>query len=130
MDINDLKPLLIVSFDRDLKIAKNLNFFDEVMTKDQFEDAIIKAGFADDVVSIRNKIGLHKAAMLFRPFVLLEHFYGKNSFVEGFRLYDPKTEKIAFENEMNIGFFSMPAGDQRRYFPLYNSLLEYLRKQH
>lgn len=130
LDSNDLKPLLVVQYDRDLEIANNLNFFDEVITHDQFEDAIIKAGFADEIKSIRDKKGLHKAATLFRPFVLLEHFYGENSSIEGFQLYDPKTEKIIFENEMNIGVLSMPEGDQRRYFPLYNSLLDYLRKQY
>ena len=125
----DLKPLLLVQYERDLEIARNLNFFDEVMTRYQFEDAIIKSGFADEVETFRNRKGQHKAATLIRPFVLLEHYYGGRSFVEGFRLYDPKTEKIIFENEMNFGFFSMPEGDQRRYFPLYNSLLDYLRKQ-
>lgn len=126
---NELKSLLIVQYDRDLEIAKNLNFFDEVMTHDQFEDAIIKAGFADEIKSIRDNRGMHKAATLFRPFVALKHYYGERNSIEGFRLYDPKTEKIIFENEMNIGVLSMPEGDQRRYLPLYNSLLDYLRKQ-
>ena len=129
VDANDLKPLLIVQYDRDLEIANNLNFFNEIMTHDQFEDAIIKAGFADEIKSIRDNKGLHKAATLFRPFVVLEHYYGEKVFIEGFRLYNPKFKKIIFENEMNIGVLSMPHGDQRRYLPLYNSLLEYLRKQ-
>lgn len=126
---NELKSLLIVQYDRDLEIAKNLNFFYEVMTHDQFEDAIIKAGFADEIKSIRDNKGLHIAAILFRPFVVLKHYYGERTSIEGFRLYDPKTENIIFENEMNIGVLSMPHGDQRRYLPLYNSLLDYLRKQ-
>lgn len=129
VDANEIKSLLLVQFERDLEIAKNLNFFNEVMTKDQFEDAIIKAGFANEVKSFRNRIGQHKAATLFRPFVILEHVYNQNNTKERFRLYDPKLEKIIFENETTISFLSMPEGDQRRYFPLYNSLLDYLRKQ-
>lgn len=126
----DLKPLLLVEYERGFEIAKNLNFFDEVMTTDQFEDAIIKADFADKITSLRDKKGLHKAATQFRPFVLLERVYRQRGAKEGFRLYDPKNEKIIFENEMNFGVFSMPHNDQRRYFPLYNNLLEYLRNQH
>jgi hypothetical protein len=129
VDSNDLKSLLVVQYDKDLEIANNLNFFDEVMTRDQFEDAIIKSGYADEIKSIRDNKGLHIAATLFRSFVVLNHYYGERSSIEGFRLYDPKTESIIFENEMNIGVLSMPVGDQRRYFPLYNSLLDYLRKQ-
>lgn len=128
VDADTLKSLLIVPYASAKEIAKNLDYFDEVMTDDQFEDAIIKAGFADEIGSIRNRNGLHRAAILFRPFVLFEHVYTQTGSKEGFRLYDPNREKIIFENEKNIGLFS--PSNQARLFPLYNSLLDYLRKQH
>ena len=99
------------------------------MTNDQFEDAIIKAGVADEVKSFRNRKGQHIAATLFRPFILLEHYWGKNNTDAGIRLYEPVTEKVVFESEMRYGVLSLPQGDPRYYLPLYNSLLDYLRKQ-
>jgi len=98
------------------------------MTRDQFEDAIIKAGFVDDVETFRNRKGQHKAAVVYRPFVILEQFYEGSSF-EGLRLYDPIEERIIFENKMGTQIFGVYP-DIRRLFPLYNSLLDYLRKQH
>lgn len=124
---DSLKHLLIVPNKNDLEVGKTLNFFNEVMTTDQFEDAIIKSGFADNVESFRNRKGQHKAAIFYRPFVLLEHFY-EDSKYEGLRLYDPVGERIIFENKMTTQIFG-GYPDIRRLFPLYNSLLDYLRKQ-
>lgn len=127
--VNDsLKHLLIVPNQADLEVGKTLNFFNEVMTRDQFEDAIIKSGFADDVETFRNRKGQHKAAILFRPFVLLEHVYDRVGYT-GMRLYEPIGERIIFENEMSNGFFRLDYPDIRSIFPLYNSLLDYLRNQ-
>lgn len=124
---DSLKHLLIVQNHADLEVGMTLNFFNEVMTRDQFEDAIIKSGFADVVESFRNRKGQHKAAVLYRPFVLLEQFY-EGSKYEGLRLYDPIGKRIIFENKMTTQIFgSYP--DIRRFFPLYNCLLDYLRKQ-
>ena len=124
---DSLKHLLIVPNKANLEVGKTLNFFNDVMTTDQFEDAIIKSGFADDVETFRNRKGQHKAAVLYRPFVLLEHFY-ENSNYEGLRLFDPIGERIIFENEISTQIFG-GYPDIRRLFPLYNSLLDYLRKQ-
>ena len=125
---DSLKHLLIVPNEAHLEVGKTLNFFNEVMTRDQFEDAIIKAGFVDDVETFRNRKSQHKAAVVYRPFVILEQFYEGSSF-EGLRLYDPIGERIIFENKMGTQIFGVYP-DIRRLFPLYNSLLDYLRKQH
>ena len=122
---DSLKHLLIVPNHADLEVGKALNFFNEVMTIDQFEDAIIKSGFADVVETFRNRKGQHKAAVLYRPFVLLEQFYEGSNY-EGLRLYDPIGERIIFENKMTTQIFG-GYPDIRRFFPLYNSLLDYLR---
>jgi len=132
VNADSIRHLLIVSNELNLEIAKNLNFFNEVMTFDQFEDAIIHAGLADEIKSIRNRTGLHKAAILFRPFVVLENVssgFGLNS-KNGFRLYDPLKEEVIFENEMREGLFDPSTPTPiNSYFPLYNSLLDYLREQ-
>ncbi|WP_163717721.1 hypothetical protein [Mangrovibacterium lignilyticum] len=129
---DSIRHLLIVPNESHLEIAKNLDFFHDLMTFEQFEDAIIQAGLADEIKSIRNRTGLHQAAILFRPFVVLEHVgsgFGLNS-RNGFRLYDPLNEQVIFENEMREGPFDPSTPTPiNSYFPLYNSLLDYLRKQ-
>ena len=126
---DSLKHLLIVPNKAGLEVGKTLNFFNEIMTTDQFEDAIIKSGFADEVETFRNRKGQHKAAILYRPYILLEHVYECKSSCVGIRLYDPIGEQIIFETRMSTQIFG-GYPDIRNLFPLFNSLLDYLRKQH
>lgn len=131
VDADTLKSLLIVNYPNDLEIGKNLKFFKEVMTLDQFEESIIKAGLVDEIKTIRNRAGQHRAAILFRPFVILEHQHGLEAFNfrVGLKLYDPKKEITIFENEMEENLIGPPHDDHKFWFPLYNGLLDYLRKQ-
>lgn len=47
----------------------------------------------------------------------------------GLKLYDHQNKKIPFKNEVKLNLMWDGWTDQGTMFPLYNSLLDYLRKQ-
>jgi len=127
-----LKSLLVVPNDAYYaQMGKNLNYFADVMTYNQLQDTILELG---DTLNLRlqkpDKLKLNRAARLYKPFVLLketslyrdEHYV----WVTGLSVYDPLRGEIIFENKIQD---SDRPGNKGFYFPLFNSFLEYLRKQ-
>lgn len=127
-----LKTLIVVPNDNYFyEMAKNLNYFKEVMTYNQFSDKILELG---DTLNLRlaspDKLKLNRAAGLYKPFVILErpdiqrdeHYV----WVTGLSVYDPLRGEIIFENRIPD---TNPRGNKGFYFPLFNSFLKYLRKQ-
>lgn len=132
VDPQRLKTLLIVpNSDYYLELGKNLNFFNQVMTFSQLEDEIIKAGLAEDVGTISNKLGLSIASKKLKPFVILhttQKHKPKLGLYRSIILYDPQKGENIFENEIKINLM-WGRSDKRTIYPLYNSLLDYLRNQ-
>lgn len=128
-----LKMMLVVpSTDYWLAMGKNLNYFDKVLTYDQFESEIVKKGLSDQIPSLSDKVGLNRAYKINQPFVILNltkvNKPGDGWFA-GLTLYDPKSAEIIFQNEIWLNLMWDGWTDQGTMFPLFNSLLDYLRKQ-
>lgn len=128
-----LKMMLIVpSTDYWLTMGRNLNYFYNVLTYDQFESEIVKKGLSDQIISLSDKVGLNRAYKINQPFVILnltkvnKHGYG---WFAGLMLYDPKSAEIIFQNEIWLNLMWDGWTDQGTMFPLFNSLLDYMRKQ-
>ncbi|HPQ88469.1 MAG TPA: hypothetical protein PK055_12515 [Gammaproteobacteria bacterium] len=128
-----LKMMLVVpSTDYWLAMGKYMNYFDKVLTYDQFESEIVKKGLSDKITSLSDKVGLNRAYNYFQPFVILEmtkiNKPGGGWFA-GLALYDPKKADVIFQNEIRLNLMWDGWTDQGTMFPLFNSMLDYLRKQ-
>lgn len=133
VNADTLKQLLVVpNEDYYFEMGKNLEYFKDVMTYSQLQNIILELG---DTLNLRlespDKLKLYKAAKLYKPFVIMERPYSRldenYAWITGFKVYDPLRGETIFENKM-FGDLSYP-GNKGTYFPLFNSFLEYLRKQ-
>lgn len=129
----DTLKTLLVTPDSDyfLTMGKNLDFFEEVITFSELEKRIQRARIGKKIPVLTDRPGLQEGAEIYKPYVLMEFFKRDmdNGLFAGFVLYDAKRDLIIFENEIKVNLMWDGWTDQGTMFPLYNSLLEYLRKQ-
>jgi hypothetical protein len=109
-------------------MAKNLNYFEQVMTFDELEKEIIRNGKQDDVGSLSGRIGLSNAATKYKPFLYLhfENNAAKTNHLQ-FKLINPTTAEDLFVSEIKLDYLWAGVSDQNAYNPLFNSLLEYIQ---
>ena len=132
VDADKLKTLLVVSTtDYWLQMGQNLNYFNEVLTYDQFQSAIVREGLSEKIPNVSDKVGLNRAYNIYKPFVILNLTKVKkeNGWFAGLTLYDPSRAETIFENEIWLNLMWDGWTDQGTMFPLFNSLLDYLREQ-
>lgn len=124
--------LVVPSTDYWLKMGTNLNYFDTVMTYDQFQTSIVQNELTDKIPSLSDKVGLNRAYEYYRPFVILNLTKVQkpgDGWFAGLTLYDPKRAEVIFQNEIWLNLMWDGWTDQGTMFPLFNSLLDYLRKE-
>jgi hypothetical protein len=124
--------LVVPSTDYFLQMGKNLNYFDTVMTYDQLQTAIVKEGLSDKVPSLSDKVGLKRAYDHYRKFVLLEPTKVQkpgDGWFAGLALYEPQRAEVIFQNEIWLNLMLDGWTDQGTMFPLFNSMLDYLREE-
>lgn len=130
---DSLNVLLVVpNSDYMLQMGKNLNYFAEVMTYEQFQTAIVKEGLASQIPSLSDRVGLSRAYALYRPFVILNTTKVRkpgDGWFAGLVLYHPKEAETIFQNEIWLNLMWDGWTDQGTMYPLFNSLLDYLRAQ-
>ena len=132
VNADTLRTLLVVpESEYSLTMGKNLDYFNEVIYYSELQKRIIQNDLQDKVPSLSDLVGLNNAAIHYKPFVILETTKKKkdNGWYAGLRLYDPKRAETIFENEIYLNLMWDGWTDQGTMFPLYNSLLDYLRKQ-
>ncbi|MCX6256400.1 MAG: hypothetical protein NTW49_00630 [Bacteroidia bacterium] len=132
VNADTLKNLLVVSKEYFwLEMGKNMNFFKEVITLSELENQIIKNNLQDKVITISDKLGLKRAYEYYKPFVYLTftNLERRDGFFAGIILYNPNKAEIIFKNEILINKNSNTWSDQSTLYPLFNSLLDYLREQ-
>jgi len=133
MNADTLRKMLVVqNSEYLLAMGQYMNFFERVLTVNDFEAELIRAGLAGEVSSLSSMLGAKRAYTLYQPFVILtllsERRQGEGWFAK-LRLYDPKTARVVFQNEIWLNLFWDGWSDRGTMFPLFNSLLEYLRRQ-
>ena len=131
-----LKKLIIVPNDEyTLEMVKNLNFFDKIMTFEEFQKDIISKNLEDKIPSVSDRIGLKNAYNHYGSFVIL-HFTkerketnNNTSLYTGISIYDPSKADFIYQNEIYVNLMWDGWTDQGTMYPLYNSLIDYLNKQ-
>ena len=129
-----LKKLLVVMplFDQWTKTAENINYFDEVIYYGDFIKEIDEKGLGQSFTNENNEIDLGKVYKEYRPFTVL--YYEQNKFKNGktygaVMLYRPDTDKVIFSSYARINRLTDGTSYSVIYYPLFNSLLDYLRAQ-
>ena len=109
-------------------MVKNMNYFEEVITFEELETIIIKEDLTDKVPSLRDRIGINKAAKAYRPFLWI-HWDNRR---EGNKQYsqliltNPLTLEDYFLCETFLDYVWAGVSDQNNHYPSLNSLLDYI----
>lgn len=133
VNADTLKRLLVIPNSNIWGIwAKQMNYFNEVMTIADFQKNIIAKGLTNKVPSISDRIGLYKAYIHYRPYVLLSQtikHVGRKKFEVRLNLYDPVRADLIFQNVIHFNLLWEEYTDLKALFPLFNSLVGYLNEQ-
>jgi len=122
--------VLVPNGDFTASMIKKVQYFGTVMTFEELETIIIKSDLTDQVPSLDDRIGINRAAKAYEPFLWLHwdvRDEGNDSFTQ-LALTDPITLDNYFLAETEIHSGS-GLTDQSNFYPLLNSLIEYLDEQ-
>ncbi len=108
-----------------------LNFFDSVLTLEEFERFIISKGLSDQIPAPTTLSGWHKAYDLSGAFVVLKFdirgYPPKDEFLK-LQVLDPKSTDIVFEAEVHLDRIWKGTNDKYTLYPLFNELIKWLNK--
>lgn len=106
-------------------MTQNINYFDSVINLEELEQKIVAQNLQNEVPSVNSLIGLSNAYKKYKPFLFLNLTTVQRD-RKGYaqlKLLHPKTGEYIFITEMPVEY----ANDQGVWYPLYNSLIDYLR---
>jgi hypothetical protein len=106
-----------------------VKFFDQIIKIEELETRIVKAGLAEKVPSIRDRIGLSNAAKHYTPLLWLR-FDTRTSADKRyaqFILADPLTLEEYFVTETLLDHVWSGVNDQSNWYPMFNSLIDYIK---
>lgn len=111
-----------------LQMTHNMDIFKEVFTISHLEQEIIKNDLTDKIPSIRELIGINRAAREYKPFVWIQwdvRRVGQEDYMV-LRLVDAVTMDELFAAETMINRFN-GVTDQANRYPQFNALIDHLR---
>lgn len=126
---DSVKKLLVLGESEYFKsMAKNLNFFDTIITYEELERKIVEERLQDKIPSLNGVIGLSNAANYYKPFYVLyvERKKVENKWYAELKLLNAKTGKDVFISEIYLNLMWDAHSDKGTYNPLFNSLIDYL----
>src|SRR4030067_868418 len=100
------------------------------MTFDDLEKRIIAANLATKVPTVADRIGLSNAAKKYKPFMWLRFDTrggGRDKYSQ-LVLTDPLTMEDYFITETYLDYFWTGVNDQNNWYPMFNSLVDYIKK--
>ncbi|WP_194757353.1 hypothetical protein [Aliidiomarina indica] len=110
------------------RMTHNMDIFKEIFTISDLEHEIIKKDMTETIPSIREMIGINRAAKELKPFVWLQWSYRvdrRNEFLI-LKLVDAVTMEDIFIAETMINQFN-GVSDQANRYPQFNALMDHLR---
>lgn len=132
VDLDQMKDLVLVpNGDFTINMVKNIGYFNNVINFDDLETIIIKENLTDQVPSINDKIGINKAAKAYKKFLWLRwdsRSAGNNKSYQQLFLIDPVTLEELFVCETYLDYAWSGVNDQANYYPMMNSLIDYIKK--
>ncbi len=131
VDVDSLKNLLVVD-EYFVEMGNNLEFFKAVKTEEQFFSEISRSSLAKKIPNFTSNEGLYNLAQIYPSFVIL--YFSSDKKPNGdvstvLSLYYPKLGNIVFQSEIDVNLREDNKQEQAALNQLFNSLLDYLRKQ-
>jgi hypothetical protein len=128
-NLDSMKDLILIPDEDFVKgQINNIGYFDKVITFDDLENEIIVNNLQDKVPSVRNKIGINKAAKEYKPFIWFRfdtRGSGNDKYAQ-FILTDPKTLEDIFISEIHLDYLWAGVNDQYTWYPLFNEMIKYI----
>lgn len=126
--INDL--VLVPTGDFTVNMVKNIGYFDEVITFEELENIIIKNDLTEQVPSVKDRIGINKAAKAYKKFLWLRWDIRQDGSkkYQQLILTDPITLEDLFVCETLLDYVWAGVNDQTNWYPMINSLIDYIKK--
>lgn len=128
-DLDQFKSLLLMPDNEFVRgQIHNIRYFEQTMTVEQLEDAIIENGLSDQVSSVLDNDGLHQAYHAYRPFLWLRfktREEGGKVFAQ-FVLIKPDDLQELFLVEQELDYQVAGVDDQNTWYPLFNALVGYI----
>ncbi|MFP1682158.1 hypothetical protein ACLD0W_06570 [Alloalcanivorax sp. C16-1] len=126
--VNDL--VLVPTGDFTVNMVKNIGYFDEVITFEELENIIIKNDLTDQVSSVKDRIGVNKAAKAYRKFLWLRWDTRQDGSKQYQQLIltDPITLEDLFVCETFLDYVWAGVNDQANWYPMMNSLVDYIKE--
>ena len=106
-----------------------LNYFKEVIDSEQLESRIVAMGLQDRVPSVQDRIGINNAYRHYKKFLWLHleiRQQGRKQYAR-LTLTNPDTLEDCFVTEKYLDFIWRGVSDRNTWYPLFNSLIEYLK---
>ncbi|MDH5573272.1 MAG: hypothetical protein OEY89_16035 [Gammaproteobacteria bacterium] len=131
MDIDTRQSLILVPNSEFLKEQiQNIGYFNQVATYEELGTIIIETGLGNKIPSIMDKTGVKNAARHYKPFIWFRHTERQSAsedFVQ-FILTDALTLKDILVVETSTGKYLSGANDQYNWYPMFNSIIDYLKE--
>ncbi len=131
LNLDERKALVLVpnaEFDKDS--IKNIGYFDQVITSDDLETLVVQNNLGEKVPSIKGRIGINNAAKHYKSFLWLR-YDTRGSRPKQYAqliLTDPLTLEDIFVAETYMDYLWSGVNDQSNWYPMFNSLIEYIKK--
>jgi hypothetical protein len=108
---------------------QNIGYFTEVMNFDDLEKAIIQNKLTDKVPTVKERIGINNAARNYRPFLWfhLNIKTDNGNRLAQYILTDALTMEDYMVAETKLDFVWTGVNDQNNWYPMYNSLIDYIK---
>lgn len=110
-----------------LEMAKNIGYFDKVITTEDLESEIIIANLTDKIPSLDSFIGMSNAAKYYKKFLWLYVQAGTGGTAQ-LVLANPLTTEKYLVIEQPLGNIWVGRNDQNTWYPLMNGLVEYIKE--
>ena len=128
-DLDAHKALLVVPNEAFfIGMTKNINYFNRVISIQDLEQEIQKAGKLDALSSLRDMDRLHKAYEIYQPFLYLGGAIRDdyNLYLQ-FELINPSSKEKLYVNEILYDIDRvLRMTDKNTFNPLFNGVIEYI----
>jgi hypothetical protein len=111
-----------------IEMFRNMNEFESVMDKSGLETLVLENGFAGEVQSVSDRVGLNSLENKIGPFLVVEpHAEWEGSYVYSATLtaFDPSSGKNVLE--LRNRAFNWSGLDRPLFHPLFNAFLDWVR---
>jgi hypothetical protein len=130
LEMREMKvTALVTGSDFLLQQIKLLDYFGEVINLDEMQRRIVQKNLQDKVPSLNDRIGINNAARYYGKFTWI-HFAAEKrdgKTIAKLVVTDPSTSKDVFVAEHPLVPQAYVGYDQTTFYPLFNSLIDWLK---